>query len=141
MNYELITIRTILNEGEGTSGLSFVEGIHDIPFDIKSMYFAYENEQEMLKGFQPEKKSWNLLFCPNGRIDVKIDDSKENITVSLDNPSKGLILHPDIWREIEWISQGSVLCIASSEYCGTIQYNKNYNDYLKYAEAEKLKSI
>lgn len=42
MDYEIIKIRTVMNKDAGNSGLSFIEGEHDIPFDIKRMYFVYK---------------------------------------------------------------------------------------------------
>ena len=90
MDYEFINIRTVINEGKALGGLSFVERGHDIPFEIKRMYFIYVNEQHLQIGFQPYNRSQQLLFCPNGKIDVIIDNASSKITFSLDTPSKGL---------------------------------------------------
>lgn len=137
MDYKIIDIRTVMNNDAGISGLSFVEGERDIPFEIKRMYFIYENEQEIQKGFYPHKQSWHLLFCPNGKIDVTIDNGNNRTVISLDNPSKGLILHPSLWREIVWIVKGSVLCVAASGHYEAYKYRRNYTEYLKYVKERK----
>ncbi|MDO4332594.1 MAG: FdtA/QdtA family cupin domain-containing protein [Eubacteriales bacterium] len=139
MEYELINIRTVMNKDEGGSGLSFVEAKHDIPFEIKRMYFIYKNEECMQMGFHPHKQSWHLFFCPNGRIDITIDNGETCSTISLDDPSKGLILHPGVWREIKWINNNSVLCVAASGHYEAFKYRKDYESYLKYV-AEKKKT-
>lgn len=145
MDYEIIKIRTVMNKDAGNSGLSFVEGEHDIPFDIKRMYFVYKDEEEMQKGFHPHKQSWHLLFCPNGRIDVIIDNGTKRETVSLDSPEKGLILHPGLWREIIWKEEKSVLCVAASGHYEAYKYKKNYELYLRFLEErrnnEKLETV
>ena len=136
MDYEFINIRTVINEGKALGGLSFVERGHDIPFEIKRMYFIYVNEQHLQIGFQPYNRSQQLPFCPNGKIDVIIDNASSKITFSLDTPSKGLILYQDIWREIVWNTKDGILCVATSGNYDTDAYKRDYDLFLRYM-AEK----
>lgn len=113
MDYKVIKIRTVMTEAE--SGLSFLEGEQDIPFKINHLYCIFEKEKNKQNGFQNQEQSWQLLLCPYGAIEVMVDNGAKREKISLDNPSIGLILHADIWRETTWKEKGSVLCIASSE--------------------------
>lgn len=113
MNYEVIKIRTAMTEGKLESGLSFLEGGQDIPFQINRLYCIYETEKEK-RGFYENEKEWQLLFCPYGEIDVMIDDGTKEEIIALNNPSVGLVLYSELWREVSWIKSGSVLCVATS---------------------------
>lgn len=117
MEYEVIRIRTVMDPTPTYGGLSFVEGEKDIPFAIKRIYCIYESEQGLHQGFHTYRSSWQLLFCPYGKIDIIVDQGTKRETITLDEPSKGLILPPGTWREIIWRQTNSVLCVAASEYC------------------------
>jgi len=139
MDYEMIKVRTALNDDGNYSGLSFVEGEHDIPFAINRMYFIYKSEEKLQKGFHPHKQSWHLLFCPNGKIEVTVDNGSEKKTILLDSPEKGLIIQPGLWREIVWKDDKSVLCVAASGHYEAEKYQRDYNMYLQcVAERKKL---
>lgn len=131
MEYQLVKIRTVFTKEDVESGLSFLEAEQDIPFKIKRLYCVYEKEDKQ-KGFHPHKHSWQLLFCPYGVIDVLIDDGKERKIITLDAPSKGLILHSGVWREITWKMKDSVLCIAASGHYEPDKLRTDYNMYLDF---------
>ena len=137
LDYEVIKIRTALQKNDNSTGLSFIEGEHDIPFRISSFYTIFESEQDNQRGFHAHKQSWHLLFCPYGYIDVMIDTGKERKAVILDSPSIGLILHPSIWREIYWKKKGSVLCVAASGHYDADKLSDDYNEYLKFIQEKE----
>lgn len=139
--YDVVKIRTALQKDDPTSGLSFFESEHDIPFSIRRIYAIYENEQKRQTGFHPHKQSWHLLFCPYGSIDVYIDTGKERKHIVLDSPSVGLILHPSIWREMTWVRPGSVLCVASSGHYGVETLRSDYNEYLKFLKQKEWSAV
>lgn len=130
MKYQLVKIRTAITSDDMESGLSFFESERDIPFKINRFYCIYEKNNQ--KGFHLHKQSWQLLFCPYGAIDVFVDDGIERRTISLDNPSKGLVLHPGIWREIVWKEENSVLCVATSGHYEPEKLRDDYNLYLEF---------
>lgn len=132
MKYDLINLNTVMNPDPKLGGLSFVEAKRDIPFSIKRIYYIYKTEENQHRGFHAHKKNWQLLFCPYGTIDIVLTDGKTKETVTLDQPSKGLILHPGLWREMIWKHDDSVLCVAASEYYDSNEYIRNYEDFLRY---------
>ena len=133
-NYEIVRIRTSLSKDDKSTGLSFFEAEHDIPFRISRFYTIFESEQDHQKGFHPHKQSWHLLFCPYGDIEVIIDTGKERKTISLSDPDIGLILHPSVWREMIWKKSGSVLCVAASGHYEANKLRNDYNAYLKFLQ-------
>ncbi len=132
MNYQIMHLNTVWNKDPKLGGLSFVESERDIPFAIKRIYCIYKTEENQHRGFHAHKKNWQLLFCPYGAIDILLTDGKKTETISLDKPSKGLVLNPGLWREMIWKHDDSVLCVAASEYYDPDEYIRNYDEYLSY---------
>lgn len=137
LDFEIVKIRTALQKDDKDTGLSFFEGEHDIPFRISRVYTIFESEQENQRGFHAHKQSWHLLFCPYGTIDVAVDTGRERKTISLNDPSMGLILHPSVWREIFWRKSGSVLCVAASGHYEPEKLRDSYDDYVKFLQEKE----
>ena len=57
MDYDLKSLRTIMNKDPKLGGLSFVEGQIDIPFAIKRIYCIYKTED-----FTPIKEIGSFFF-------------------------------------------------------------------------------
>lgn len=137
MNYQIIKLNTIWNENPKLGGLSFIESERDIPFDIKRIYCIYKTEENQHRGFHAHKKNWQLLFCPYGSIEIILKDGKNTEIVTLDDPSKGLLLTPGLWREMIWRHDDSVLCVAASEYYDPDEYIRDYEEYLLYRQSQE----
>ena len=131
-NYKVIEVKTIQNADPKYGALSFLEGKRDIPFPIRRVYWITETEADLHRGFHAHKLNCQLLFCPYGAIDIILDDGKEKHTVRLDEPGKGLLLMPGLWREMVWQKSGSVLCVLASEYYDASEYIRNYDEFIAY---------
>ena len=92
MNYKIINIKTIKTDYEGE--LSFFEANHDIPFEIKRLYFIYGAPMKAKRGKHAHKRLKQLLFCPYGSITIRLDDGYTKEQILLDSPSVGLCLEP-----------------------------------------------
>ena len=79
--------------------LTFIEGSHDFPFDIKRVYYIYDVEKSTARGFHAHKKLEQYLICLNGTCKIALDDGNERETVTLCSANEGLYIAPGIWRE------------------------------------------
>lgn len=132
MKYQIMRLNTVWNKDPKLGGLSFVESERDIPFAIKRIYCIYKTEENQHRGFHAHKKNWQLLFCPYGAVDIILNDDEQMETVTLDNPSKGLVLNPELWRKMVWRHDDSILCLAVSECYDPDEDIRNYDEYLSY---------
>ncbi len=135
MDYKEIRIRTVKDPDPVYGGLGIIESGRDIPFDIKRIYFIFKAEEGIHRGLHAHKENRQLLFCPYGKIEIVLDDGAERQSVLLDEPSKGLILYPGLWREMIWRQTGSVLCVAASEYYDPDDYIRSYEDFKTYKKS------
>lgn len=116
----LIDIKTVATEGKGA--LSFFEGMRDIPFEIKRIYYIHDVPKNVERGGHAHRNLSQLLVCTFGSIEVELDDGTERRRVVLDNPSKGLLVEGLVWREMRWIESDSVLMVAASDYYDEADY-------------------
>lgn len=131
-NFRIIDIKTVRTDKPEYGSLTFLEGKRDIPFPIRRAYWITDTEAEQHRGFHAHKLNCQLLFCPYGEIDIILDDGMKRTTVTLDDPSKGLILMPGLWREMTWKQSRSVLCVLASEYYDPAEYIRDYDEFLVY---------
>lgn len=83
------------------------------------------------------KKLRQVLWCPYGKILIKLDDGFEKAEVLLDSPDKGLIVESNMWRDMLWQQDNSVLCVAADSFYDADDYIRNYEKFLRYVGAVK----
>ncbi len=135
MQYEIIDIKTVQTEKEGQ--LSFFEGEHNFPFPIKRIYYIHHVPAGARRGAHAHKTLMQMLFCPYGSVTVVLNNGETEEKVLLDNPGKGIVLYPGLWRDIIWNIADSVLCVAASQYYDEGDYIRDYEDYLAYLKLQK----
>lgn len=128
-------ILVLRRNGNNQSGfLSFFESERDIPFPIKRIYYTYDVPVGMKRGMHAHKTLQQLLWCPYGEIEVALDNGKEQISYLLDSPEKALLVLKGYWHDMYWRKEGSVLCVAASDYYDEGDYIRDYDEFLKYVE-------
>lgn len=134
-HFEVRQIRRIETQAQGA--LQFFEGNRNVPFDIKRIYYITETPAGEKRGMHAHKKLLQFLFCPYGTIELLLDDGQEKTSILLDDPSKGVVLYPCVWRDMVWKQDNSVLCVAVSDYYKEDDYIRNYQDFLSYVKENR----
>lgn len=132
MDNLLLNITTHGNDELGY--LSFFESNKDIPFEIKRIYYTYDVPLGTKRGMHAHKDLQQVLWCPYGEIEVILDDGKEKTIYILDSPEKALLVLKGYWHDMYWRKEGSVLCVAASDYYNENDYIRKYDEFLKYAK-------
>jgi dTDP-4-dehydrorhamnose 3,5-epimerase-like enzyme len=112
--------------------LSFFESNKDIPFEFKRIYYTYDVPVGVSRGMHAHKKLQQVLWCPYGEIEVIIDDGEEKMSYTLDTPEKALLVLKGYWHNMYWRKEGSVLCVAASDYYDEEDYIRDYDEFLNY---------
>ena len=129
---KIIHIKTIPTVKSGE--LSFFEGGHDIPFDVKRIYYISKVPEGVRRGFHAHKKLKQVLFCPYGRIQLILENANSREEIELSDPSIGVVIEEPIWREMLWLQKDSVLCVAASEYYDAEDYIRDYDEFKKFVK-------
>ncbi len=121
----VIHINTIPTIGAGE--LSFIESKREIGFETKRIYYISKVPEGQRRGFHAHKKLKQLIFCPYGRVEIKLDDGIKHGEIVLSDPSIGICLEKPVWREMLWLVKDSVLCVVASDYYDEDDYIRDYS--------------
>ena len=127
-------IKLPIRPTQGLGSLSFLEAGEDAPFPIKRIYYIYDVPVGTKRGGHAHKQLRQLLFCPNGMIEIILTDGKMRATIMLDCPNKALLIGPGLWRDMVWRTDRAVLCVAASEHYDEADYIRNYEEFLEYVK-------
>lgn len=108
-----------------------IESSIDIPFEIKRVYYIFDVNKEVKRGYHSHKKLHQLLICLNGSVKIKIKNPYEEKIYELNEPSEGLYIGPNVWREMFDFSENSILLVLASDYYDESDYIRNYDFYLE----------
>lgn len=114
--------------------LSFFESNKNIPFEIKRIYYTYAVPVGTKRGMHAHKTLQQALWCPYGKIEVVLDNGDIRKSFILDSPEKVLLVGKGIWRDMYWRTEGSVLCVAASDFYDEEDYIREHDDFIKYIE-------
>lgn len=133
----IIHIKTIptIDAGE----LSFFEGTHEIPFEIKRIYYISKVPEGTRRGFHAHRTLKQLLFCPYGRIQMILENQNGREEIELSDPSIGVVIENATWREMLWLQKDSVLCVAASDFYDPNDYIRDYKEYKVFIEDHSCK--
>lgn len=120
--------------GDERGMLVALEEYHDIPFEIKRIYYMYDTKEEVHRGFHAHKNLEQILICIHGSCKIKLDNGTEQKIVLLEKPYEGLYVANNMWREMYDFSPDAVLMVLASDYYREEDYIRNYDDFLKFAK-------
>ena len=119
-------------KGDNRGHLVIVEGMQDIPFDIKRIFYIYGSDRDVIRGQHANRKSQFVLINVAGTSKVKVRDGKGNETIySLNRPHTGIYLPQMVWKDMYDFSEDSVLLCLASEHYDAEEYIRNYDEFVK----------
>jgi len=131
--YSLANCRTIelpkISDPRGN--LTFIEGDHHVPFDIRRVYYLYDVPGGAERGGHAHKDLSQLIVAMSGSFDVLLDDGREKRRFHLNRSYYGLYVCPMIWRELDNFSSGSVCMVLASNRYDEADYYRDYDQFLK----------
>lgn len=118
--------------GDERGRLVVVEGLKDIPFDIKRIFYIYGSDSEVVRGKHANRKTKFVLINVTGSSKIKVDDGKGNeMIISLNRPHTGIYFSEMIWKEMYSFSPDSVLLCIASEHYNREEYITDYDEFVK----------
>ena len=122
--------------GDDRGQLIAIEEFKDIPFSVKRVYYIYDTKEGVRRGFHAHKKLEQILVCVHGSCKIHLDNGSETEEVLLDKPYEGLYISNNMWREMYDFSEDAVLLVLASEFYTEADYIRNYEEFLKFVNAE-----
>ena len=115
-------------KGDERGHLVIVEGMKDVPFDIKRIFYIYGSDRNVVRGKHANRRSEFVLINVAGTSKVRVRDGRGNEAVySLNRPRTGIYLPRMVWKEMYDFSEDSVLLCISSEHYDPEEYIRDYD--------------
>ena len=118
--------------GDDRGTLIALEQNHNIPFEIKRVYYMYGTGAGVRRGYHAHKNLEQILICIHGTCKILLDNGKEKKVVPLEKPYEGLYVANNMWREMFDFSPDAVLLVLASEAYDESDYIRNYDDFLEF---------
>lgn len=128
MNIEIIEIP---KKEDFRGNLAIIEN-DTVPFEIKRVYYLFDVPSSSHRGGHAHKNLKQLLIAVSGSFDVVLKTPNETHKITLNKPDKGLLIHENIWRELENFSSGSVCLVLASAVFSEEDYIRDFDDFLAY---------
>lgn len=125
---------TILNfkiHGDNQGKLVALEKGEDFPFEIKRVYYIWDTIPDAVRGRHAHRHLEQVIVCLSGSCDFILDNGKERQTIHLDNPTQGLYIKHNIWREFTNFSPNCIIMVLASEHYDETDYIRDYNKFLE----------
>lgn len=132
MNPSGVQMLEFVQHGDERGHLVVVEGLKDIPFAIKRMFYIYGSEAGVVRGRHANRRSEFVLINVAGQSKVRVDDGRGNEAVfSINRPHTGLYLPKMLWKDMYDFSPDSVLLVLSNECYDPDEYIRDYDAFVR----------
>lgn len=119
-------------KGDERGHLVIVEGMQDVPFEIKRIFYIYGSDTSVVRGQHANRRTEFVLINVAGQSKVKVLDGKGNEAVfSLNRPHTGIYLPTMVWKDMYDFSPDSVLLVLASEHYDPNEYIRDYELFVK----------
>jgi len=127
-NYKLIDFKTL---GDDRGSLIAIEEGYNTPFEIKRVYYIFDTQKGVERGFHAHIGLKQLAIVVKGCSTFILDNGKERKEIKLNNPNQGLLIEGLIWREMKDFSEDCVLLVLASEHYDEKDYIRDYDKFLE----------
>jgi len=117
--------------GDDRGKLVVVEGMKDVPFDIKRIFYIYGSDTTVVRGQHANRRSQFVLINVCGSSKVRVIDGKKDEVFVLDKPHTGIYLPKMLWKDMYDFSEDSVLLVLASETYDSSEYIRDFDEYIK----------
>jgi len=117
--------------GDDRGALISLEENINVPFEIKRVYFIFNTNDGISRGFHAHKDLEQVALCVKGSCRLVLDNGKSRESIILDSPNKGIYIDNSKWREMHDFSEDCVLLVLASKVYDESDYIRDYNEFLR----------
>jgi len=117
--------------GDDRGALISLEENINVPFEIKRVYFIFNTNDGISRGFHAHKDLEQVALCVKGSCRLVLDNGKSRESIILDSPNKGVYIDNSKWREMHDFSEDCVLLVLASKVYNESDYIRDYNEFLR----------
>jgi dTDP-4-dehydrorhamnose 3,5-epimerase-like enzyme len=119
--------------GDKRGFLVALENGHNLPFEVKRVYYIYGTKEGTARGFHAHRKLKQLLISVSGSVEIHCEMHAKKSVYTLAKPDEGLLIEGFVWREMHNFSSDCVLMILTDDYYNEDDYIRDYQSFLEEA--------
>lgn len=116
--------------GDERGHLVVAEGMKEIPFEIKRVFYIYGSNSSVVRGQHANRESEFVLINVAGTSKVKVTDGKQERIIELNKPNMGVYIPKMIWKDMYDFSENSVLLVLANTHYNHIEYIREFQEYI-----------
>ena len=117
--------------GDDRGRLVIIDGINDIPFEIKRVFYIYGSEKGVMRGRHANRKSEFILINVKGTSKIMVNNGMSKQVFTLDKPHMGIYLPKMVWKNMYDFSTDSILLVLASEHYDPSEYITDFEQFMK----------
>tara|TARA_B100000700_G_scaffold329703_2_gene452475 strand:- start:1114 stop:1527 length:414 start_codon:yes stop_codon:yes gene_type:complete len=126
--FRLLEFREI---SDARGALVALEECKNIPIEVRRIYYIYDTPVDRERGFHAHKELRQVAVCLKGSVDILMDDGAIQEKITLNHPSKGLVIDNMQWHVMSNFSSDCVLLVLADDEYKESDYIRNYEEFLK----------
>ena len=123
-----------IQRGDDRGHLVIIEGMKEIPFDIKRVFYIYGSQSDVVRGKHANLKSEFVLINVQGTSKIKVTDGTVEQIYVLNEPHSGVYLPKMLWKEMYDFSHDAILLVLSNEHYDKSEYISDFEEYKRIME-------
>ena len=121
-------------EADGT--LFVMEHGREVPFPIERIFLVGRVKAGASRGDHATRETRLILFPVSGSCDVVTDNGKERETWHMDDPARGLMIEPMVWRSMRNFTPDCVMmAVCDRPFAPGQETIDDYETYRRTLEA------
>jgi dTDP-4-dehydrorhamnose 3,5-epimerase-like enzyme len=116
--------------GDHRGSLVAVEAGDTVPFEIRRVYYVFDTQPGVARGFHAHRQLQQVAVCVSGKCRMVVDDGRHREDAWLDSPARGLVIDAMVWHEMHEFSADCVLLVLASAHYDEADYIRNYESFL-----------
>lgn len=133
-NFYEINIRQY---GDERGKLTTIEGLNDIPFEIKRVYYISNVGLDKDRAHHAHKNSKRVLSAIQGSCKATLFDGKIKKEFILDSMTKGVYFNKAVWCELSEFKDNAIVLALADEVYDEADYIRSYEEYIKFLDKQK----
>lgn len=131
MKMEKVEYHEFKQLGDERGHLVVIEGMKDVPFEIKRIFYIYGSDGDVVRGNHANRESRFMLINVSGTSKVRIDYGRSTEVFELSKPHTGLFIPRMVWKDMYDFSADSVLLVLSDMPYNASEYIRDKAAYYK----------
>lgn len=134
----LINVINFKPLGDNRGSLIALEGNKNIPFDIRRVYYIFDTQHGVSRGFHAHRNLKQLAVCVTGSCRFVLDNGNVREDIILNSSTKGILIEDLIWREMHDFTADCVLMVLANRYYDESDYIRDYDEFIRVVNNEVI---